>query len=68
MSKSHFEQQMEKLDHNYNHYFKFTLKTLQKEYKDHPAQLKVLLKHIEHGITKLPVFCSKKERLAVYAA
>ena len=27
---------------------------LQKEYKDHPAQLKVLLKHIEHGITKLP--------------
>lgn len=40
---------------------------LQKEYKDHPAQLKVLLKHIEHGITKLPVFCSKKERLAVYA-
>lgn len=41
---------------------------LQKEYKDHPAQLKVLLKHIEHGITKLPVFCTKKERLAVYAA
>lgn len=34
MSKSHFEQQMEKLDHNYNHYFKFTLKTLQKEYKE----------------------------------
>ena len=29
---------------------------------------KVLLKHIEHGITKLPVFCTKKERLAVYAA
>ena len=27
-----------------------------------------LLKHIEHGITKLPVFCTKKERLAVYAA
>lgn len=41
---------------------------LQKEYKDHADQLKVLLKYIELGITKLPVFCNTKERLAVYAA
>ncbi|MTO25263.1 hypothetical protein GMC23_14510 [Turicibacter sanguinis] len=34
MSKSHFEQQMEKLDHNYNRYFQTTLKQLQKEYKE----------------------------------
>lgn len=34
MAKSHFEQQMEKLDHNYNRYFKSTLKALQKEYKE----------------------------------
>lgn len=38
---------------------------LQKEYKDHPAQLKVLLKHIEHGITKLPVFCTKREACCI---
>lgn len=41
---------------------------LQKEYKDHGDKLKIFLKYIEHGIAKLPVFCSKKERLAVYAA
>lgn len=34
MAKSHFEQQMEKLDNNYNRYFKSTLKVLQKEYKE----------------------------------
>ena len=34
MPKSHFEQQMEKLDNNYNRYFKSTLKALQKEYKE----------------------------------
>lgn len=34
MAKSHFEQQMEKLDNNYNRYFKSTLKQLQKEYKE----------------------------------
>ena len=34
MAKSHFEQKMEKLDNNYNRYFKSTLKALQKEYKE----------------------------------
>ena len=34
MAKSHFEQKMEKLDNNYNRYFKSTLKTLQNEYKE----------------------------------
>lgn len=34
MAKSYFEQQMEKLDNNYNRYFKSTLKQLQKEYKE----------------------------------
>lgn len=34
MAKSHFEQKMEKLDNNYNRYFKSTLKSLQKEYKE----------------------------------
>ena len=34
MPKSHFEQKMEKLDNNYNRYFKSTLKALQKEYKE----------------------------------
>lgn len=34
MAKSHFEQRMEKLDNNYNRYFKSTLKALQKEYKE----------------------------------
>lgn len=34
MAKSHFKQQMEKLDNNYNRYFKSTLKVLQKEYKE----------------------------------
>lgn len=33
MPKSHFQQKMEKLDNNYNRYFKSTLKELQKEYK-----------------------------------
>ena len=33
MPKSHFEQQMEKLDNNYNKYFKRTLRELQKEYQ-----------------------------------
>ena len=33
MPKSHFEKQMEKLDNNYNRYFKSTLKALQKEYQ-----------------------------------
>ena len=34
MAKSHFEQKMEKLDSNYNRYFKSTLKALQDEYKE----------------------------------
>lgn len=34
MVKSHFEQQMDKLDHNYNRYFNSTLKALKKEYKE----------------------------------
>lgn len=34
MARSYFEQQMEKLDNNYNRYFKSTLKQLQKEYKE----------------------------------
>ena len=34
MAKSFFEQKMEKLDNNYNRYFKSTLKVLQKEYKE----------------------------------
>lgn len=34
MAKSHFQQQMERLDHNYNLYFNSTLKALQKEYKE----------------------------------
>ena len=33
MAKSHFEQQMEKLDNNYLRYFNLTLKQLKKEYK-----------------------------------
>ena len=33
MPKSHFEKQMEKLDNNYNKYFKRTLRELQKEYQ-----------------------------------
>ena len=33
MPKSHFEQQMDKLDGNYNKYFKRTLRALQKEYQ-----------------------------------
>lgn len=41
---------------------------LQKEYKNCPDTLKVLLHSIESGITNLPVFFDKKERLAVYAA
>ena len=41
---------------------------LQKEYKNCPDTLKVLLRSIESGITNLPVFFDKKERLAVYAA
>ena len=41
---------------------------LQKEYKNCPDTLKVLLYSIESGITNLPVFFDKKERLAVYAA
>ena len=34
MAKSYFEQQMDRLDNNYNQYFKSTLKQLQKEYKE----------------------------------
>ena len=34
MAKSHFQQQMERLDYNYNLYFNSTLKALQKEYKE----------------------------------
>lgn len=41
---------------------------LQKEYRNCPDTLKVLLHSIESGITNLPVFFDKKERLAVYAA
>ncbi|MCB5543663.1 TIGR02679 domain-containing protein [Anaerostipes hadrus] len=41
---------------------------LQKEYRNCPDILKVLLHSIESGITNLPVFFDKKERLAVYAA
>ena len=41
---------------------------LQKEYKNSPEGLKALLHSIEAGITKLPVFFDRKERLAVYAA
>ena len=41
---------------------------LQKEYRNCPDILKVLLHSIESGITNLSVFFDKKERLAVYAA
>ena len=41
---------------------------LQKEYKNSPEGLKVLLRSIETGITNLPVFFDQKEKLAVYAA
>lgn len=34
MKKTYFEQQIEKLDHNYNRYFNSTLKALQTEYKE----------------------------------
>lgn len=34
MAKSHFEQQMDKLNGNYNYYFQSTLKQLQDEYKE----------------------------------
>lgn len=34
MAKSYFEQRMDKLENNYNRYFKSTLKVLQKEYKE----------------------------------
>ena len=41
MPKSHFEQQMEKLDNNYNRYFKSTLRALQKEYQQAYKEIEI---------------------------
>lgn len=41
---------------------------LQKEYRNNPDALTILLKRIEDGITNLPIFHNKKMKLAVFAA
>ena len=41
MPKSHFEKQMEKLDNNYNKYFKRTLRELQKEYQQAYKEIEI---------------------------
>lgn len=41
MAKSHFEQQMDKLDGNYNKYFKRTLRELQREYQQAYKEIEI---------------------------
>ena len=41
MPKSHFEQQMDKLDGNYNKYFKRTLRELQREYQQAYKEIEI---------------------------